>query len=157
MAYVDYEYYTALYGNIDEPVFNRLLWDSERKLDVFTTGVDNYKKLRNSFPTAPEEAEAVKRCVCKLIDAMHQLEKAERTASRVTSENGTHSGVISSVSAGNESISYATGAMTEIDKALTDRSARDKMYADIIRDCLSGVTDANGINLLYMGAYPVKG
>jgi hypothetical protein len=41
-----------------------------------------------------------------------------------------------------------------IDKAVADKSVRNKLVADTIRGGLSGVKDANGVNLLYMGKYP---
>ena len=62
--------------------------------------------------------------------------------------------MISSVSAGNESISYSVGNATMIDKALSDPTVKEKLFRDTIREGLSGVTDANGVNLLYMGVYP---
>ena len=43
MAYVDYEYYSELYGNqaIPKTDFNRLIWDAEREINKATSGVDN--------------------------------------------------------------------------------------------------------------------
>jgi hypothetical protein len=53
------------------------------------------------------------------------------------------------------SVSYSTGsAKTAADIAVTDRKERKKMIDETIRDYLSGVADANGVNLLYMGVYP---
>lgn len=165
MAYVDYEYYKSLYGDkaIPEADFNRLSWDAFRKLDAATTGIDNVKKLKFAFPVDEDDAETVKRCVCKLIEIVAAINQAEDTARSakgyVTREDGSLQGkVVSSVSAGNESISYSTsggsGASTLIDAVLTDKSAQEKLYSDTIRDYLSGIADANGVNLLYMGRYP---
>ena len=65
---------------------------------------------------------------------------------------------VASKSAGNESISYVTsgssGTATLIDKCLADKEAQKQLYDDKIRNYLSGITDANGVNLLYMGIYP---
>lgn len=161
MAYADKTFYTAIYGEIDGAVFNRLCWAACRKLDTATTGVDSFKKLRNAFPVDADDVETVKRCVCELIHLMWQIETAEQTANQgrgyTETANGLQSKVVSSVSAGNESISYATGsigAATLIDKALVDKSVKDKLFADTITEYLSGVADANGVNLLYMGPYP---
>ncbi len=156
MAYVDFSYCTTLYCDIPAVTFNRLVWDAERKVDNATTGVDGVKKLRVSFPTDEDDAENVKRCICKLIHLMYQVETAEQAASRVSTENGLRGGIVSSVSAGNESISYATSGATMVEKAVSDRSVLEKELRDTIREYLSGVTDANGVNLLYMGAYPVE-
>ena len=69
--------------------------------------------------------------------------------------NGLHGKVVSSVSAGNESISYAVGSSgSSVDKAITDISERNKLISSVVRECLSGISDANGVNLLYMGVYP---
>lgn len=154
MAYIDFAYYTSVYGDINEPVFNRLVWDAESKVDNATTGIDGVRKLETAFPTSAGDAERVKRCVAKLVNLMYQVETAEQSASRVQTENGVRGGVISSISAGNESISYATGGATMAEKAVTDRSVLDRSCRDTIREYLSGVTDANGVNLLYMGEYP---
>ena len=66
--------------------------------------------------------------------------------------------VISSVSAGNESISYSTSsnsaATTLTDKALASQTVREQVERDIITTHLSGVAVANGVPLLYMGQYP---
>jgi hypothetical protein len=46
------------------------------------------------------------------------------------------------------------GNATMIDKALSDPAVKEKLFRDTIREGLSGVADANGVNLLYMGVYP---
>lgn len=164
MGYIDYSYYKSLYGDqaIKETDFNRLSWDASRKLDAATTGVDGVRKLSAAFPKDEYDAEAVKRCACKLIYLSYKMEDAERVMSQgrgyTETENGLRGKIISSVSAGNESISYATGnsssAATLIDKALADKAVQDKLFQDTIREYLSGIADANSVNLLYMGRYP---
>lgn len=167
MAYVDYSYYLNHYGEraIPEEDFNRLSWDACRKMDVATTGVDNVRKLTAAFPTDEYAAEAVRRCICKLIEIASEIEKAEQTARSakgyVQREDGSLQGkVVSSVSAGNESVSYSapgnSGTATLIDAVLTDKSAQNQLYSDTIRDYLSGIADANGVNLLFMGRYPYR-
>ena len=165
MSYIDKAAYIGIYGSadsaMDDPTFNRLCWDACRKLDTATTGVDGWKKLRRSPPADADDLEAVKRCACQLVHLMWQMETAERIANQgrgyTETANGLQGKVVSSVSAGNESISYvtgSTGAATLIDKALADKSVRDKLFADTITEYLSGIKDANGVNLLYMGPYP---
>lgn len=165
MAYIDYSYYLNLYGEraIPEADFNRLSWDACRKVDIATTGVDNVRKLAAAFPTDEYAAEAVRRCACKLIEIASEIEKAEQTAQSakgyVQREDGSLQGkVVSSVSAGNETVSYSvsgsSGMATLIDKALSDKAVQEKLYKDTITEYLSGVADANGVNLLYMGRYP---
>lgn len=162
--YADYEFYKTLYGekSISETDFNRLSWDACKRIDAATTTVDGIKKLKMAFPTDEEGAEAVKRCLCELINISYKLERAEERVNAsqgfVQREDGTVSSkLVSSVSAGNESISYSTNnisAATLIDKALSDKTVQEQLYRDTIAKYLSGVTDKNGINLLYAGRYP---
>lgn len=163
--YVDYEFYKTLYGEkgVSETDFNRLSWDACKRIDAATTTVNSIKKLKIAFPTDEEGAEAVKRCLCELINISYKLERAEERVNAsqgfVQREDGTVSSkLVSSVSAGNESISYSTtnniSAATLIDKALSDKTAQEQLYRDTITKHLSGVTDKNGINLLYAGRYP---
>lgn len=166
MGYVDYEYYKSLYGDkaISEADFNRLSWDACRKLDIATTGVDNVKKLKFAFPTNEDDAEAVRRCVCKLIEIAVQIEESTKALTEasgyITDETtGAIRGkVVASKSSGSESISYTSTASgstsTLIDKALSDKDVQDRLYNDTIIEYLSGVPDANGVNLLFAGPYP---
>lgn len=166
MAYVNYEYYRTLYGDkaILEADFNRLSWDACRKLDVATTGVDNVRKLKIAFPVEEDDAEAVKRCICKLIEIAAQIEKSTEAlaeASGYTTDESTgaiRGKVIASKSSGSESISYVSSVSgsppTLIDKALSDKDFQDRLYNDTIIEYLSGVPDANGVNLLFAGLYP---
>lgn len=165
MAYVDYEYYKSLYGEkaISKADFNRLLWDAEREVDKATSGVDNVRKLKVAFPTNEEDAEAVKRCVCALVEFLNQVEIAERNANSVgqyteRADGSLQGKVVSSVSAGNESISYAVGksADTAVSNALKDVQSRDRVVYQLIASRLSGISDSNGVNLLFGGRYPYR-
>lgn len=158
--YINYDEYTALYDGIEEKVFNRLAFDACRVLDIQTTGIDNVKKLKVAFPADEDDALAVKHCAAKLVNLLHQIQEAETASNQskgyVATANGLQGKVISSVTAGNESISYASGSAskTAIDNAVLDKAERDKLLSETVREYLSGVTDANGVNLLYMGRYP---
>lgn len=162
--YANYEFYKTLYGekSVSETDFNRLSWDACKRIDAATTTVDGIKKLKIAFPTDEDDSEAVKRCLCELINILYKLEQAEERVNAsqgfVQREDGTVSSkLVSSVSAGNESISYSTNnisAATLIDKALSDKTVQEQLYRDTIAKYLSGVTDKNGINLLYAGRYP---
>lgn len=157
--YLTYSEYTALYDSIGEKIFARLAFDACRMIDTETTGIDNVKKLRIAFPE-DEDGETVKYCAAKIVNILYQIHEAETAANQgkgyIETANGLQGKVISSVSAGNESISYSTASSskTVIDNAVLDKSVRDKLIRDTIREYLSGVTDANGVNLLYMGTYP---
>ena len=164
MAYIDYEYYKSLYGEekMQESDFNRLLWDAEREVDKATTGIDGIKKLKVAFPS-DDDGEIVKRCIAELVNFLQRLELAENNANSffeyVQREDGTLQGkVVSSVSAGNESISYAVGrsADTAISNAIKDLHSKDVAVYQFIASRLSGVSDANGVNLLFGGRYPYR-
>ena len=157
--YIKYEEYTNLYDSIDQKLFNRLSYDACRYLERLTTGVDGVKKLKVSFPTDEDSADSVKHCAAKVINILLQIQEAEQSASvgrgYEKTESGLRGKVVSSVSAGNESVSYSAGSqITAIDAAVSDLSARDHLICSTIREYLSGITDANGVNLLYMGVYP---
>lgn len=160
MAYIRKDYYEGIYGEIPEADFTRISWDACRMLDRYTTGFDGVKKLKRFFPTEEDDAEAVKRCACKLVNLLYQIEAAEASAASgrgyESTEQGIRGKVISSVTAGNTSISFAAkgGAETVIDKAAASATSRENLLRDTIRGGLSGVTDANGIHLLFMGEYP---
>lgn len=163
MAYVDYEYYKSLYGEkaLAEADFKRILWDAEREIDKATSGVDGVRKLQVAFPTSDYDAEAVKRCVCALVEFLKQIEDAERNANSIgqyteRSDGSLQGKVVSSVSAGNESISYAVGKTndTAISNAIKDLQSKDMAIHRFVADKLRGVVDANGVNLLFGGCYP---
>lgn len=160
MAYIRRDYYTGLYGEMPEQTFNNLSWEAERYVNLHTTGIDNVKKLKLYFPVDEEDAELVKRCVAKLVNFLYQVQTAEIEALTVAGYDATEQGlrgkVITSVSAGNESITYAAAdkSVTSIHAAVKDKATRDRMAAEIVWEYLAGVTDANGVNLLYMGRYP---
>lgn len=160
MAYIRKDYYEGLYGEISERDYSMLSWEAERVLNLHTTGIDGVKKLKIAFPTDEEDAEAVKRCAAKIINFLHKviLEETALIAASgyAETEQGMRGKVITSVSAGNESISYstATNTATEVTAAAKDHKVRDKIVSDIVWEHLSGIADANGVNLLFMGKYP---
>lgn len=158
--YITYSEYTALYDPIEEKVFNRLEHEARRYVDRMTTGADGVRKLRVAYPTDADSVETIRHCVASVINILHEILEAEQSASSgrgyVETQNGLQGKVISSVSSGNESISFSTGSgmKTVIDAAVSDISSKNDLIFREIRDRLSGVPDANGVNLLYMGIYP---
>lgn len=158
--YIQYDEYTSLYDPIDQKLFNRISYDACRYLDRLTTGVDGVKKLKVAFPADEDSASAVKHCAAKVINILLQIQEAEQSASigrgYIQTENGLQGKIVSSVTAGNESVSFsAVGAEnTTIGAAVSDLSARKNLICSTIREYLSGMIDANGVNLLYMGVYP---
>lgn len=157
--YITFEEYTALYGTVEESDFNRISYNACRHIDRLTTGIDGVKKLKKAFPIDEDAAEAVKRCAAAVINFLIQLDALEKTASSVRgyteTANGMQGKVISSVAAGNESVSFSTeGTKTIADVSASDISTRNQAISNIVYEHLSGVADSNGVNLLYMGQYP---
>ena len=157
--YINFDEYTALYEPIEERDFNRLVFQACQAVDNLTTGVDGVKKLKVAFPVDEDSADAVKHCVASVTNLLYQIQEAEKSAflarGYMETANGLQGKVVSSVSAGNESVSFSSGGdSTAVDKAVTNIAERNRMIQSIVREYLSGVTDSNGVNLLYMGVYP---
>ena len=161
MGYVTYDYYKSIYGedSMPETDFNRLSWEACDWIDNLTLN-----KLKFAFPTNEDDIEAVRRCVCKLIEIAGQIEAANK---RVTEGQGYVLGeatgamrgkTITNKTSGSESISYtakAEGGSTLIDAVLSDKAAQERLYRDTVREYLLLVPDSNGVNLLYAGIpYP---
>ena len=168
MAYAAYKDYKDLYGEnrLGGADFNRLSWEAEQLMDEATTGLDGVRKLRVAMPTDEHDAATVRRCACVLVDTLHQLEEAaeniRKSQALIENADGTvQSRQIASRSAGGESISFVTGSAARsggsaVDAAVSDLTARRRLFDELLRRYLSGIPDANGVNLLYLGRYPVR-
>lgn len=160
--YISKEEYAAIYDPIDdEKLFTRLAYDACRSIDRLTAGADGIKKLKVAFPTDEDSAEAVKHCTAHIVHFLYQIQEAEKSASvgrgYEQTEGGLRGRVITNVSAGNESVSYsASQQQTAADLAMMDAAQKERTIREIVKEYLSGVADANGVNLLYMGPYPVR-
>ena len=99
--YITLEEYTQLYENIEEKLFNRLCFDACRVMDIYTTGIDNVKKLKLYFPTDEDDVTAVKHCAAKLVNLLMQIHKAEESAAGAyeSAEMGIRGKYISSITA----------------------------------------------------------
>ena len=155
--YADYDYYSTEYGGkMSADDFKRFGRRAGRRIDGITGN-----KLQSAFPDNERDVEAVKDCVCELADFLWQIETCNTAAMEsmgtVAQADGTVKGkVIKSVSSGSESVSYSDGgsSSTAIMEAAKDKKVADAMVYGMVRDGLGGVPDANGVNLLYAGAYP---
>lgn len=156
--YVDYSRYVTLYGDIEEGTYHRLLRKASQIIDISTTGVDGYAKLKNAYPTSVEDVDAVQYCICELINTLFKeeqtLDSIEKANGYSVRADGTYQpNRVSSVSSGAESISFANGGGT-VESYVTNGTLRKQKHNEIVAECLRGVKDANGVNLLYMGGYP---
>lgn len=155
MSYINKDDYILLYGDISDPEFEVNSFKANRIMEENTTGVDGFDKLKQATPVDEDAKTALKMCEAELIHTIKQIRDIEKAGAMINRADGTVSpAMVSSVSSGSESISYATSSNSLINAAASDFKARTMLFQGIVRNYLSGVQDANGVNLLYMGGYP---
>lgn len=165
MAYTDFEFYATIYhGNVvPEADFPRIADRASDFLDVIT-----FDRLIDGLPDDERAKTKVQKAVCAVADEMYKLELADKQAlsaaaggTSSSGSGGATSGVITSRSAGSESISYASpsemanGAKTwsAVYQAAGDEQATNKLLYDTAKVYLMGVRDNEGVPLLYSGIY----
>lgn len=164
MAYADYEFYTTSYFGsvVPETDFSRL---AERASDFVDTMT--FDRLVDGLPTNERSQKRVKKAVCSLAELMYQIELAEKNAtnaavsgtSTAIGSGGSTTGVITSVSSGSESISYATpqqiGASAKEWSAAYATAGDAQKTNDLLLKTalplLMGVRTDEGIPILYAG------
>ena len=163
MAYADYEFYTTSYFGsvVPEAGFPRL---AERASDFVDTMT--FDRLVDGLPTNERSQKRIKKAVCSLAELMYQIELAEKNAINQASTNLTDTnvgnikaGVVTSVSSGSESISYATpqqiGASAKewsaVYAAAGDVQKTNDLLLKIALPLLMGVRTDEGLPILYAG------
>ena len=163
MAYATFTFYEQTYhGNVvPAEDFDRIADRASDFLDVIT-----FDRLADGLPSDERAATKVQKAVCAVCDKLYQLELADKQALSAASggissggSGGATSGVITSRSAGSESISYASpsemanGAKAWCAgyKAAGDAQASNKNLEDTARLYLTGVRTYEGVLLLYAG------
>ena len=163
MAYADYEFYTTSYFGsvVPEADFSRL---AERASDFVDTMT--FDRLVDGLPTNERAQKRIKKAVCSLAELMYQIELAEKNAinqaSAVAADTNVghkSTGVVTSVSSGSESISYATpqqiGASAKewsaVYAAAGDVQKTNDLLLKTALPLLMGVRTDDGIPVLYAG------
>lgn len=163
MAYADYEFYTTSYFGsvVPETDFPRLAERASDFIDVMTSD-----RLVDGLPTNERSQKRVKKAVCSLTELMYQIELAEKNAINQASANLTDTnvgnistGIVTSVSSGSESISYATpqqiGASAKEWSAVYAAAGDAKKTNDLLLKTalplLMGVRTDEWIPILYAG------
>lgn len=163
MAYADFEFYATTYhGNVvPEADFPRIADRASDFLDVIT-----FDRLIDGLPDNDRAKTKVQKAVCAVAEKLYELELADKQAlsaaaggTSSSGPGGATSGVITSRSAGSESISYASpsemanGAKTwsAVYQAAGNPQETNKILESAARLYLTGVKDDNGVNLLYAG------
>lgn len=165
MAYADYEFYTTSYFGsvVPEADFPRLAEKASDFVDTMT-----FDRLVDGLPTDERSQKRIKKAVCSLAELMYQIELAEKNAtnaavseaSTTTGSGGSTTGIVTSVSSGSESISYATpqqiGASAKEWSAVYTAAGDVKKTNDLLLKTalplLMGVKTDDGIPVLYAGA-----
>ena len=163
MAYADYEFYTTSYFGsvVPETDFPRLAERSSDFVDTVT-----FDRLVDGLPTNERSQKRIKKAVCSLTELMYQIELAEKNAINQASANvtdantgGKSTGIVTSVSSGSESISYATpqqiGASAKewsaVYAAAGDVQKTNDLLLKTALPLLMGVRTDEGIPILYAG------
>lgn len=163
MAYADYEFYTTSYFGsvVPETDFPRLAERASDFVDTMTLG-----RLVDGLPTNERFQKRIKKAVCSLTELMYQIELAEKNAINQASANvtdantgGKSTGIVTSVSSGSESISYATpqqiGASAKewsaVYAAAGDVQKTNDLLLKTALPLLMGVRTDDGIPVLYAG------
>lgn len=164
MAYADYEFYTTSYFGsvVPETDFPRL---AERASDFVDTMTFN--RLVDGLPTDERSQKRIKKAVCSLAELMYQIELAEKNATNAAASGtsttigsgGSTTGIVTSVSSGSESISYATpqqiGASAKewsaVYAAAGDVQKTNDLLLKTALPLLMGIRTDDGIPILYAG------
>jgi hypothetical protein len=164
MAYADYDFYTTSYFDsvVPETDFPRLAERASDFVDIMT-----FDRLVDGLPTNERSQKRIKKAVCSLAELMYQIELAEKNAtnaavsgtSTAIGSGGSTTGVVTSVSSGSESISYATpqqiGASAKewsaVYAAAGDVQKTNDLLLKTALPLLMGVRTDDGIPILYAG------
>ena len=149
MAHADYAFYTEKYfgDELTEGTAQKWLERASDYLDIITFG-----RLTFAFPTVEAHAMKVKKAVCALAEALCAIDLQRKATAPQASADGSFRGAVASVTAGKESITYASGESSSVyGKAAADASERDRLLRGIAANYLANIPDAHGINLLYAG------
>lgn len=164
MAYADYDFYTTSYFGsvVPETDFPRL---AERASDFVDTMT--FDRLVDGLPTNERSRKRIKKAVCSLAELMYQIELAEKNATNAAASGasttigsgGSTTGIVTSVSSGSESISYATpqqiGASAKewsaVYTAAGDVQKTNDLLLKTALPLLMGVRTDDGIPVLYAG------
>lgn len=162
MAYADYKFYTESFGNVvPEADFPRLAEKASDFVDAMT-----FDRLVDGLPENERSQKRIKKAVCSLTELMYQIELAEKNAINQASASATDTntgdkstGIVTSISSGSESISYATpqqiGASAKewsaVYAAAGDVQKTNDLLLKTALPLLMGVRADDGIPILYAG------
>jgi hypothetical protein len=144
MAYADYEFYVnKYYGSvISEDAFARLEAKASEKLDYLSNyRVPRYIESIVVDDTRDEVLKAlIAKATCWLAEEIMKIEELEKLQSSLCQmgSNGAHSNVITSISSGGESVSYANPSSVQSLSYIGDKKKTNAYLYDGIREYLGG-------------------
>ena len=163
MTYADYKFYTESFGNVlPDTDYPRLAERASGFVDTMT-----FDRLVDGLPTDERSQKRIKKAVCSLAELMYQIELAEKNATNAAASGasttigsgGSTTGIVTSVSSGSESISYATpqqkasGAKewSAVYAAAGDVQKTNDLLYETALPLLMGVRTDEGVPILYAG------
>ena len=125
-----------------------------------------FDRLADGLPSDDRQQKRIKKAVCSLAELMYQIELAEKNAinqasasATDTNAGGKSTGIVTSVSSGSESISYATPQQigssakewSAVYAAAGDVQKTNDLLLKTALPLLMGVRTDDGIPVLYAG------
>lgn len=141
--YADYSFYQEVFHSdvLTEDTAVKWLSRASDELDCLTFG-----RLSFAFPEKDYHVEKVKKAVCALAEALYSVDLHRRAALPQQGEDGTLRGPVASLSSGQESVSFGTGAgASAYAQAAQSEEALQALVAQTAAKYLSNVPDACGI------------
>ena len=159
MAYADYDFYANdfLGSAVPADLFPQMSERASAWIDTLTND-----RLADGLPTNARHQKRIKMAVCELAEVYYQLYLAETQgiamATMEQKSDGT-TGIITSKSAGSESVSYATPqqigssaqSWSNVYSVVGDRQKTNDLLLKTALPLLMGVRTDNGIPILYGG------
>lgn len=164
MAYANYTFYTETFHGdaVPEDSFERYAERASDFVDVVT-----FDRMADGIPGDDRQQARVKKAVCAAADVLYQIDLAQKQAiaaasgssSITTTGTGTSTGIVTSMSSGSESISYATPQQmgssakewSAVYTAAGDTEKTNSLLLKTVMPYLMGVRTDDGIPVLFAG------
>ncbi len=144
------QFYVEEYFGNEIPLddINKYLSRASDELDTLT-----YGRLVKAYPTEQIYSEKVQKAVCAVAECLYKIEEQRKAVAARVDTDGKYTGPISSIKAGEESVSYTSvnSSSSVYSAAAASKEAQNQLIAETAARYIANVPDANGINLLYAG------
>lgn len=144
------QFYVEEYFGNEIPLddINKYLSRASDELDTLT-----YGRLIKAYPTEQIYDEKVQKAVCAVAECLYKIEEQRKAVAARIDTDGKYTGPISSIKAGEESVSYTSvnSSSSVYSAAAASKEVQNQLIAETATRYIANVPDANGINLLYAG------